>query len=341
MVQARRVVLFLALFITLISLVAAADPLPQLRISLPPVMGSLPLAFARGWNLFEEGGLDVDLIGLSDNQARILALMAGEIDGMVCDVTTAILLVTSGTDIVITSTAYQPEQTGSLALLSQNYFKIESIDDLLSRTVKGNTMKSIAVTEMSDLEYEVDTLLKSRGYTVDPEKDYSYWYDMLQVATFLSMGSVYAAVLPEPYITYISNYPPSNPNHTIVRISDFDGIEVLPSVLVFRREVVEGSPEKIERFYTIYRQAIDMLNALSREELIERGIDEALALFLPGLTEESVPEGIMDSFSIPHFPQPQMLSQEQFEDVVNWANEKRYTLKRPSYAEMTTDRFLQ
>jgi NitT/TauT family transport system substrate-binding protein len=341
MPQARRLVCFFVLFVLVLSLIGAADDLPRVTLSLPPVMGSLPLAFARGWNLFEEGGLDVELIGLSDNQARILALMAGNIDGMICDVTTAILLVTSGTDIVITSTAYQPEQTGSLTLLCPSYFNIDSLDDLLSRTENGNSLKSIAITEMSDIEYSIDTLLKSHGYTLDPDKDYSYWYDMLQIATFLALGSVYAAVLPEPYTTYISNYPQINPNSTYLHLSDFNDMDILPSVLVFRREVVEESPEVIDLFYDIYRQAIDMINALSRDELIEMGIDEALSLFFPGLTEENVPEGIMDSFVIPHFPQLKMLAEEQFEAVVAWVNDKCYTWKQPPYEEMTTNRFLK
>lgn len=341
MPQARRLVCFFVLFVLVLSLIGAADDLPRVTLSLPPMMGSLPLAFARGWNLFEEGGLDVELIGLSDNQARILALMAGNIDGMICDVTTAILLVTSGTDIVITSTAYQSEQTGSLTILCPSYFNIGSLDDLLSRTESGNSLKSIAITEMSDIEYSIDTLLKSHGHTIDPDKNYAYWYDMLQIATFLALGSVYAAVLPEPYTTYISNYPQINPNSTYLHLSDFDDMDILPSVLVFRREVVEESPELIDLFYNIYRQAIDMINALSRDELIEMGIDEALSLFFPGLTDENVPEGILDSFVIPHFPQPRMLAKEQFEAVVAWANDKCYTWKQPSYEEMTTDRFLK
>jgi hypothetical protein len=268
MPQARRLVCFFVLFVLVLSLTGAADDLPRVSLSLPPVMGSLPLAFARGWNLFD-----------------------------------AILLVTSGTDIVITSTAYQPEQTGSLTLLCPSYFNIGSLDKLLSQTERGSSIKSIAITEMSDIEYAIDTLLKSHGYAIDPDKDYSYWHDMLQIATFLALGSVYAAVLPEPYTTYISNYPQINPNSAYLHLSDFEGMDLLPSVLVFRREVIEKSPELIDLFYDIYRQAIDMINDLSRDELIEMGTDEALSLFFPG--------------------------------------DKCYTWKQPSYEEMTTDRFLK
>ena len=164
MIQARRFVVLVLAVLVFASFVASATPLPKLRVSLPPVMGCLPIAFADGWDMFAEDGIDVEIVGLSDNQARTLALMAGDIDGMICDVSTAILLITSGTNIVITSTAYQPEQTGSLALLTQSYFHINSIDNLLNRTETGNTLKAIAITEMSDIEYELDSLLISLGY---------------------------------------------------------------------------------------------------------------------------------------------------------------------------------
>lgn len=342
MIHARRFAFLFIVTIVLISTLAGANSLPGLRFSLPPVMGCLPIAFANGWDLFAQDGLDVDVVGLSDNQARILALMAGDIDGMICDVSTAILLVTSGTtDVVITSTAYQPEQTGSLALLSQSYFHIKSIDDLLSRTETGNTLKSIAITQMSDIEYEVDSLLISLGHSVNTNKDYSYWHDMLQLAMFLNLGSVYAAVLPEPYITYLSKYPPIKAGSTLIHLSDFAGIDLLPSILVFRRDVVDKSPDAIAKFYDVYRQAIDRVNHMSREELTTTGVDIALSLFFPGLTEDAVPEGILDDFSLPRFSYPEMLSKQKFEDVATWLKWKGYTWKHPTYEDVTTDQFIK
>ncbi len=339
-VHLRRSVVFFLVFLGF-TLLAFSEPPGQIRVSLPPVMGSLPIALANGWGLFPKHGVDVEVIGLSDNQARSLALMAGDIDGMVCDLTTAVLLYTSGTDIVITSTAYKPEQTGSLALLSQSYFNITSIDDLLSRTARGSNLKSIAITSMSDIEYDIDKLMEHLGYKIDPDKDYSYWYDLLQVATFLSLGSVYAAVLPEPYITYISNYPSLMKDSHLVHLSDFEGIDLLPSVIVFRRDFVNAHPDLVERFYDAYRDAVERINSSTREELIAIGIDEALSLFFPGMTEDSVPEGIMNTFVIPHFPPPGMVPRGQFEDVIAWVNAKRYTWKHPTYEELTTDQFVK
>ncbi len=338
----RLVVLLFVILIFASFLVVAA---PKLRLSLPPVMGCLPIAFADGWDMFAKNGIDVEVVGLSDDQARTLALMAGEIDAMICDVSTAILLVASGTDIVITSTAYQAEQTGSLALLTQSYFGIESVDDLLERTQAGSNVRSIAIPYRSDIEYTLDSLLISLGHTVDPDKHYSYWHDMLQLSMFLHLGSVYAAVLPEPYITYMCEYmrenPLPKPGATLVHLSDFEGVDILPSVVVFRRQMVDQFPDLIDRFYEIYREVIDEINQSPRDQLMETGINIALSLFFPGLTEESVPEGVLDEFDIPHFSHPAALSKERFEDVADWLIWKGYTWKHPVYEDVTTDQFVK
>ena len=339
MVQIRRGVLFCLLLA--VSVVAIGDDDLTLRFSIPPLMGSLPTAFADAWDTFAAYGLNVELIGLSDDQSRNLALIAGQIDGMVCDVTTAVLLAATGNEVVITSTAYRPEQSGSLVLLSQSYFPIESLSELMMQTAVGNNLKSIAITSMSDLEYHLDTLLAAEGYEVNPEKDYSYWYDMLQVATFLSFGSVYAAVLPEPYVTYIDNYPPLKEGSYLRHLSEFDGIDLLPSVIVFRRDVIENHPEAIDAFYAGVRDAIDRVNGLDRDELIDTGINEAIALFFPGSSADTVPEGILDTFTIPHFGYPDDLTVEEYASVVAWAEEKGYIWRGKDYATVMNGQFIQ
>ena len=326
------------LLVVLVSVFATGQSM-SLRFSLPPIMGSLPVAFTDAWGYFDAEDLSLETVGLSDDQARNMALLAGEIDGMICDIPTAILLAVNGNDIVVTSTAYTPEQTGSLAILCQSYFKINSLDDLLRQTVTGNSLKSIAITSMSDTEYHVDALLKAKGYDIEPDRDYSYWYDMLQVATFLSFGSVYAAVLPEPYVTYIERFPPLKQGSYLVHLSDFEGIDLLPSVIVFRRSVVEANPEAIAAFYRGLETGIEEINSIDRQVLIDTGIDIALNLFFPGSTRDTVPEGILDDFDIPYFQTPAPLDEGQFATVVQWARGKNYIRTTPSFADVVTFAF--
>jgi len=61
-----------------------------LRISLPPVLEALPIAFAEAWGMFDEAGLDVDVVGITDNQERSTALLTSNLDAVMSDITSAV-----------------------------------------------------------------------------------------------------------------------------------------------------------------------------------------------------------------------------------------------------------
>ncbi|MCK5213699.1 MAG: hypothetical protein KAQ74_07185, partial [Dehalococcoidia bacterium] len=91
-----------------------------MRFSLPPVLEALPIAFADAWGLFDAHGVDVELVGITDNQQRSAAFITGNLDGLIEDITRSILDWSTGADVLITSTAALRPQTDSigLALLS-------------------------------------------------------------------------------------------------------------------------------------------------------------------------------------------------------------------------------
>jgi len=342
---ARRLALSLLILCASLPCLGASDPLPKLRFSLPPLMGSLPTAFAARWGLFEAHGVSVELVALNDDTSRQQAFVSREIDGMICDVTTAIRLSTTGTDVVITSTAYEPPQTGSLAILTTTCMAaakgITSLDALLSPSPLYRP-SPITFTTESDLEFHVDALLESLGYKIDPKTMYLHSNHMPNLAARLAIGGVEAAVLPEPYITYMSYVPPEVTfGCLLVHLWDFSG-PLLPSVIVFRKEVLERNGTAIDAFYAALREAIDRLNAMGQEEMINEGVDVVLSLdFFPGVTRASIPPGVLEHIAVPQFTQPGPLDPGQYSAVLDWMNKKHYTWKRPEYASLTTSRYLQ
>ncbi len=343
MPQAVRLIFALFLVTLSLSLAGNAADLPKLRFSLPPLMGSLPAAFADHWGLFEAHGVNVELVALNDDTARQQALVSREIDGMVCDVTTAIRLSTTGTDVVITSTAYQPPQTGSLAILTTTCLGIPSLQALLAPTASRDRPRPITFTTESDLEFHVDALLESLGYTVDPEKMYVHSNHMPNLAARLAIGGVEAAVLPEPYGTYMSFVPPEITfGCQLVHLWDFSDTPLLPSVIVFRRETMERNEKAIDAFYAALREAIERLNAMGHDEMVNEGVDVVLSLeFFPGVTRQSIPPGVLEHIDVPKFDLPGPLDPEQYQAVLDWMNKKHYTWKRPEYTSLTTERYLQ
>jgi len=335
MVWIRRAVVFC--FLVLMSIPSAGETVP-LRFSLPPVLEALPIALAQEWGLFEDHGVSVELIGITDNQQRSAALMTGNLDGMMEDVTRSILTATTGADIVITSASGSMpcEEQFALALTSPASFRIDSLDAVLSSGY------AIATIYRSDYEYLLDRLINDHVDGDDDPVRTMYFHDILQMATWFGAQTLPAAILPEPYVTYIGTYVPPTGGQPIALVihDDFSSTGVLPAVTLFQRSYVEDCPEAVEGFYAAYVEAIERINATPRDELIEVGLDIVLPLFFQGADVSTVTDDVLDAIPIPVFESPAALPQETFDEVLAWMREKGYVFDEPTYEQLTDFQFL-
>jgi ABC-type nitrate/sulfonate/bicarbonate transport system substrate-binding protein len=322
---------------TLIVVPTLGASLPTLNISLPPLMNCLPLALGEVWGLFDEAGVDVRLLGISDGQERSAAMSTGHLDGMMCDITRALLDHNAGLEIVVTSAAYPAIQTGShsLALVSPASFDVDSLDAVFDRNYK------IATVFQSDLEYLIDRMLSDRGHSARPRGTFAFWTDLLQIAIWFGAQSLPVAALPEPHLTYLQTYAP--PGSTPVEVNvlhAFDDTELLPSIFVFRREVVEERPELVDAFYAAYRHAVERINSTPPEDLLNPAIDAALSLFFPGSPRGAIPAEVVESFAIPAFRNPEALARGAFDALAAWMVDRSYLPSVPSYEDLVDNRFL-
>jgi len=337
MTQIRRGVLFgvVVFFSFLVGGIVQARP--AVRISLPPMLESLPLAFASEWGIFEEYDVSVELIGITDNQERSSALLTGNLDAILGDVTRSLLDISGGWDVVITGAASSRPQTGSLrvALLGHESFGIDSFDSLVSSGLM------IGTNYRSDYEYLLDEVMIDHGSADAWMSRYMYFNDMLQVAIWFGAETIPAAVLPEPYISYIANYTlPSGRIPVIVTLSDFSSIEVPPVPIVFNRTFVRRNPDTVERFFAAYAAAIERLNATPREELIEVGIDVVLSLFFQGANKDTIPQESIDAITIPYFNPLTPLDRALFDLIGGWMKDKGYLRVVPEYDDAVDHRYL-
>lgn len=329
MVWIRRAAVFS--FLVSISMMVPGETIPPLRFSLPPVLEALPIAFAQEWNLFEAHGVSVELIGITDSQQRSAALMTGNLDGMMEDITRSILDASTGADIVVTSAASSRTQTGSiaLALLSPVSFGVNSIESLFASGY------SIGTIYRSDYEYLLDRLLADRiGEGVKPPQT-MYFHDILQMAVWFGAGTLPAAVLPEPYVSYLATYYPVGGRPIELVIHDrFSETGVLPSAVVFHRRYVESHPEAVAAFYAAYAEAIERINNTPREDLIDLGIDIALSLFFQGADRTTINQEVLDTISIPIFDLPMVLERSDYDAILAWMLDRKYVFKAPTYEEI-------
>lgn len=335
MILLRRAALFLLLLL-LLSTIAMADE-TTLRISLLPVYEALPIAFAQEWGLFADAGISVEIIGITDDQERSTALMTGNLDAVMEDMPRAILDHAGGWDVLITSAAASRPQTGSisLGLVTTESFGIDSIDALIS------SGQPIGTTYRSDYEYLLDKLLAAHGLTDGWMNRYVYFNGVLQIAVWFGARSIPAAVLPEPYISYLATYHPVNGEPIqIVTLSDFIEVDPLPEVVVFQRGFVTDHPDIVVAFYSAYAEAIERINKTPRDRLIDEGLNVVIPLFFEGADPASIPQEVLDAIVIPVFDWPVKTAHEEFDDVAAWMKSKGYIIDLPSYEDLVDPRFI-
>jgi len=340
MLHARRVFMVAVAAFLLVAGGSVAAQLQDpvvLRVSLPPLLNSLPIAYAQQWGLFEEHGIRVELIGITDSQERSTALLTGNLDAVMEDLTRAMLDASSGGDVLITAAAHQQPEWADreLAVLSPASFGIDSFDALIASDY------AIATVFCSDHEYMLDQLLQTNSYRPMRDISYTYWSDLLQMAVWVGSRALPAAVLPEPYIAYIDTYEPlQGTGIDLVSLADFSEIESLPSVLVFRQDYAIDHPEAVEAFHLAYGEAIERINRSEKDELIETGLAAVLSLFFQGVDPSLITDDVLDAISIPMYELPVRLDEQQFDAVALWMMSRGYIRSALAFEGLFDDRFL-
>lgn len=333
-----RRVLYVVLFcLLIISMAAAGETVPTLRFSLPPVLEALPVAFAEAWGLFEAHGVDVELVGITDNQQRSIAFSASKLDGLFADITRAIYDASTGSDVLITSTASLRPQTDSLslALLSPASYRYETFEALI------DSGQAISTIFRSDYEYVIDQYLQEELGMDAQSVRTMYFNDMLQMAIWFGAQTLPSAMLPEPYISYISTYHPADAEPIALNVLvDLSALGPLPSALVFRSSYVEENPVAVEAFYAAYTEAIERINSTPRDVLIDEGIDIALGLFFQGADRTTINQEVIDALAIPYYEFPGVLSPELYDSVGQWMLGKAYVYTLPEYDDMVDFQFI-
>jgi NitT/TauT family transport system substrate-binding protein len=308
-----------------------------LRMSLPPVLEALPIAFAEAWGMFDEQGLSVDLVGITDNQERSTALVTGNLDGVMSDVTSAMLDFLTSRAVVVVASATSTPQTGALGLglVSHSGFGPTDVAGLLA------TSQIVGVTYRTDEEYILDQFFSANGAPRAWMSRYTYFGDTLQLAIWFGAKTLPVAVLPEPYYSYIAAIlPPSGVPMQLTVLSDLSEFAAPPRVLLFRKAFLNQRPDDVATFLRVYDAAVERLNATPRDEIINVGLDVVIGLFFQGADKTLIQQQTLDAMSIPRFERPGPLSEEVFDSVTEWMADKGYLNEALMFGQLTDFRFL-
>ncbi|RJP53821.1 MAG: hypothetical protein C4583_03790, partial [Anaerolineaceae bacterium] len=278
-----------------------------LKIAVLPIIDTLPMYVAQQEGLFAKYGVTVELIPVASAPERDQLLAAGQADGAVNE-TLAVMNFNKET-IQMQAVRYAlvpTEGHGHFFILASGQSGITDAQGL-----KG---VEIGVSQGTVIEYVTERLLQAEGLTADEIKTIAVPKIPDRMA-LLASGELKAGVMPDPLASLAIQQGAVNV------LDDSKHPEYGFSVISFRKEVIDASPDAIKAFLAAIEEATALLNADPTK-------------YNNVLSEQKlVPEPLIGKFAVPTFPAAGVPSQEEWQDALNWAKEKGMLTVDVAYAD--------
>jgi NitT/TauT family transport system substrate-binding protein len=304
--------------VTAMSLGCSAQPAAQqqslrLKVGVLPIVDALPMYVAEQEGYFADRKLEVELVLFQSALERDAALVAGQIDGELNDPISAALLNKDGGNARIVRLAYRGnESMPMMVVLASPNSTINSPAEL-----KG---VEVGISKNSIIEYATERLLQSAGLPAAEIKTTEV--TKIPVRTeMLAKGQIQAATLPEPLASLAAQ------QGARVVIDD-SKTGTGKSVITFSHQAVTGQAEAIRRFLAAYEEGVQTL-AQAPNDYLDLMVDKA-----------KVPDILRATFKVPSFPEGQLPTREDMDDVTKWMVEKGLLAEQIPYEKLVAEGLL-
>jgi NitT/TauT family transport system substrate-binding protein len=269
----------------------------SLRIGLLPITDVVPFYIADAQGYFKQQGLNVDLVPVSSAAERDQLMATQQIDGELNDLVSTVLFNAQSPKIKIVRKARQAfPNSAEYWILTPKDSAIKTPQDL-----KG---KEIAISQNSVIEYVTQRLLEKEGLSTADIKT----TNVPSIPTrlqLLQQNQVAAATLPDP----LASLAIQQGARIVVDDTKYPDYSI--SVISFRVDVVAQRADDVKKFLAAYDQAIADIR--TRPDQFRNVL----------INQSRVPDALKDKYQFPPFPDPSIPSTAQWNDVVQWALDKK------------------
>jgi len=284
----------------------------KVNVGVLPWLDALPLYLATWKPIFKENRLDVQVLSYSNEKERDEAIIQGNVDAVLTDLPSAILLNQRGKGFSIVRTVMRTNPRRPMYALMTNSKDIRNVIQ-----VKG---RNIALSKDLNSRFIAEELLHREG--LKPEE--VRWIikdDMESVFKSLLKDEVEIALFREPFITYSMKRGG--------RVLLDDSLKALGiSVILFSNEFINRNRESVKKFLFGYEQAVLSLNYQpdqNRPLLLEKG---------------GLPKEIRNQYSMPIFEGANAPDEFEVIPVLKWLVKNGLILKSTPYKNLVTIDFL-
>jgi NitT/TauT family transport system substrate-binding protein len=318
--------MLLGLWLSLIGITLSACsqvPVPTQPVAQEPaalkfaalrILDALPIHVAQQQGYFEKYGVQVEFVPVSSAPERDQLLAAGQVDGVLNEVLSVILMNQETTQAQVVR--FARTATGDSPL-----FRILASPQSGITDVDGLKGVEIGISNATVIEYVNERLLQAEGFQAGEIKTLAV-PNLSDRLALMNSGQLPAGVLPDPLASLAMS------QGAVDVLDDSSHPEYSFSTLTFRKATLDQHPDAVRGFLAAIEDAVDEINADSSR-------------FQGVLLEQQIlPEALKDQFTIPAFVTAGVPSEAQYADVLAWAIEKGLAKENVAYTESVNPGFL-
>lgn len=312
----RKVVLLVVLAALSLSACApaAAPEDPTLKIAVLPILDALPMYAAEAQGYYAAEGIKVEFVPVASAAERDQVMQAGQVDGMINDLTSTVLYNKDTQKIAVVRFArIAAPDSAQFSILASKASGITSADQL-----KG---VEIGISQGTVIEYLTQRVLENAGLSSADIKTTNIPKipDRLQM---LAEGQLQAATLPEPAASLAVQ------SGSVLVISDASLPSVGTSEFSFSVSTLKAKPGTVKKFLAALEKATVDVNATPDK-------------FNTLLTDKKlVPAPLIGKYQLPKFPAASVPSEAQLKDVQAWMIEKGLIKTEVAYNQLVDASYL-
>ncbi len=285
-----------------------------LRVGLLPILDALPFYVAQEEGLFAQQRVAVEIVPVASAAERDQLLMAGQVDVVIDDLVSLLLLDREGVEVVAVRTAMRPaEDFAQFRILAAPQSGIE--------TVEGLRGVPIGISEGTIIEYLTEQMLLRAGLE-EGEIETVAVPRIPDRMALLESGELQAAMLPEP----LASLAVAKGARVVLDDRAFPDLSC--SIVSVRAEVLDAHPEAIRGMLAALERAVAAINA-------DKGRWDALLV-----EKHLLPPSLGGSFALPDYPTASVPSAACFEAVRGWVERKGLLSSAPTYEAVVRGDFL-
>ncbi len=307
----KRLSLIVLLGVTIMQAGCANGPIEKssLKLGAIPLIINLPGYVAQQEGLFEEQGIEVEIVPFTSTAAQNSAFLSGDVDGIFQHIYATAILNNNG-------------ETGKLVGASvMPVFNIIASDGSGIISVEDLKHQEIAVATNTVIDYALERLLLAEGLDIDDIVKVSVPNMPLRLE-MLNQGAVPVAILSSP----LSDLAVLSGGRVIV--NDLEQPFAGPG-LVFSQGALKAKSEAIGRFIQAWQQAVGLINT---EPDKYHGLLSKIS---------RAPETVSQGLKVPTFPKLELPTEAEVESVVDWMVDKGIASKRLAYKEIMETKYLR